>query len=136
MTIDDAIVQEKFEEGNIPNKDAMRFHHEVAGITQAVGMGLIDNIHTKILNNDDYQMLLLFSDGVTDCLSEEDIAVICGTTDRKEVAKMLAQKAIEHDSIAPNDLFDEVEFYNAYIPGGKDNTTVAIFAPDKDEEER
>lgn len=136
MTIDDAIVQEKFEEGNIPNKDAMRFHHEVAGITQAVGMGLIDNIHTKILNNDDYQMLLLFSDGVTDCLSEEDIAVICKTTDRKEVAKMLAQKAIEHDSIAPNELFDEVEFYNAYIPGGKDNTTVAIFAPNKDEEER
>ena len=136
VTIDDAIVQDEFEKGNIPFKDAMRFHSDANGITQAVGMGLIDNIHTKNLNNSDYDILLLFSDGVTDCLSEEDIAVICRTTDRKEVAKMIAKKAIEHDSIAEESLIEDYVDFNFYIPGGKDNTTAAIFAPEKDEEER
>lgn len=136
VTIDDAIVQEEYEMGNIPNKDAMRFHREVSGITQAVGMGIIDNIHTKILNNKNYDMLLLFSDGVTDCLSEEDIAVICNTTDRKGLAKTIAQKAVEHDSISPNVLYEEYVDYNLYVPGGKDNTTVVSFSPNEDEKER
>lgn len=136
VTIDDAIVQEEFEKGNIPNKDAMRFHRDVAGITQAVGMGLINNIHSIVINNNDYDMLLLFSDGVTDCLSEEDIAVICDKTDRKELAKTIAQKAVEHDSISPDILYEEYVDYNLYVPGGKDNTTVASFLPNKDENER
>lgn len=83
-------------------------------------------------------MLLFFSDGATDCLSEEEIAVICKTTDRKETAKILAQKAIEHDSIAPEVLHDEYTDFNFYIPGGKDNTTVAVYIPKEkgDKEER
>ena len=136
VTKDDAVVQKKYEEGKIPTKDAMRFHEHAHKITQAVGLGLIDDIHVSVLDNSDYDMLLLFSDVVTDCLSEEDIAVICKTTDRKDVAKVLAQKAIEHDSIVSESLYDELEIYNFLIPGGKDNTTVASFVPKKDEEER
>ena len=127
VTIDDAIVQEEFEKGKIPYKDAMRFHREAAGITECVEMGNIKDIHWAILNNDDYDMLLLFSDGVTDCLSEDDIAVICKKTNRKEVAKMLVQKAIENDSIVPEELIEEYVDLNLYIPGGKDNTTTALY---------
>lgn len=137
VTIDDAIVQEEFEKGNIPYREAMRFHREAAGITECVGMGKIKDIHSITLNNDDYNMLLLFSDGVTDCLSEEDIAVICKSTNRKEVAKRLVQKSIEHDSIAPDELIEEYVDFNFYIPGGKDNSTTAVYLPKKgnDEEE-
>ena len=137
ITIDDAAVQKEFEKGKIPFKDAMRFHEDAAELTQSVGMGRIEYIHTKILNNNDYDMLLLFSDGVTDCLSEDDIAVICGTTNRKEVAKMIAKKANEHDSIGPEILYEEYSDFKPYIPGGKDNTTVAIYEQKRnDEEER
>lgn len=139
VTIDDAIVQEEFEKGKIPYKDAMRFHREAAGITECVGMGKIKDIHGITLNNDSYDMLLLFSDGVTDCLSEDDIAVICKKTNRKKVAKKLVQKAIENDSIVPDELIEEYVDYDLYIPGGKDNTTTALYVNRKgkqEEEER
>lgn len=135
VTIDDAIVQEEFEKGNIPYRYAMRFHREAAGITECVGMGIIKDIHSITLNNDDYDMLLLFSDGVTDCLSEEDIAVICKSTNRKEIAKRLVQRAIEHDSIAPDKLIEDYVDINFYIPGGKDNSTSAVYLPKKSSEE-
>lgn len=135
ITTDDSAVQKELEKGNIPFKDAMRFHKNSAELTQAVGMGRIEYVHTKILSNNDYDMLLLFSDGVTDCLSEDDIAVICSTTNRKEVAKMIVKKANEHDSIGPEELYGDYVNFNRYIPGGKDNTTVAIFEQKKDDEE-
>lgn len=134
VSIDDAIVQEEFDKGNIPYKDAMRFHHDAAGITQCVGMGKIENIHSKTIENNEYDMLLLFSDGVTDCLSEDDIAVICKKTDRTKVAKMLVQKAIEHDSIGPDILYEDYFDFELYIPGGKDNTTSAIFIPSEEDD--
>ena len=139
VTIDDSIVQEESEKGNIPYKDAMRFHREAAGITECVGMGTIKDIHSTVLSNVDYDVLLLFSDGVTDCLSEEDIAVICKKSDRKKIAKLLVQKAIANDSIAPDELIEEYVDFNVYIPGGKDNTTTALYINKnvgKDEEKR
>ena len=132
VTIDDAIVQEEMEKGNIPNKDAMRFHREAAGITECVGMGKIESIHSTVLNNHDYDMLLLFSDGVTDCLSENDIAVICKNADRKKIAQILVKKSIEHDSIAPDELIENYVDFNIYIPGGKDNSTTAIYLNERE----
>ena len=132
VTVDDAIVQEELEKGNIPNKDVMRFHREAAGITECVGMGKIKCIHSTVLNNNDYDMLLLFSDGVTDCLSEDDIAVICKNADRKKIAQILVQKSIEHDSIAPDDLIENYVDFNIYIPGGKDNSTTAIYLNERE----
>ena len=131
ITTDDSIVQEKLEQGEIPYKEAMRFHEEAAKLTQAIGMSRRDlkYPHIEVLDNKDYDMLLLFSDGVTDCLSEDEIAIICRNTDKARLAKKIVERAIEHDSIAPEEL------YNMYIPGGKDNTTAAVYTPEKDEEE-
>lgn len=89
--------------------------------------------HFEILNNNDYDMMLLFSDGVTDCLSDDDIAVVCKNSNRKEAAKQIVEKAIRHDSIEPEEFLDYTNL-NIYIPGGKDNTTAAVYAPKKDEE--
>ena len=137
-TQEDSIVQEKFNSGKIPSKEAMRFHEESSLITQAVGVKM-ENIHFRCIKNDEYDMILLFSDGVTDCLSEEDIAVICRKTDKADLAKRIVKKSIEHDSVVPEELYIDYNSYNMYIPGGKDNTTAAIYIPekiDKDEEER
>ena len=89
--------------------------------------------HFEVLKNSDYDMLLLFSDGVTDCLSDDDIAVVCKNTDRKQVSKMIVEKALKHDSIQPEEYMDYINL-NAYIPGGKDNTTAAVYVPKNEDD--
>ena len=86
--------------------------------------------HTCIIRNSDYDLLLLFSDGVTDCLSDDDIVAVCKKSNRSELAKKIVEKAIRHDSIVPEEYINYTEL-NTYIPGGKDNTTAAIYVPKK-----
>ena len=133
---EDTAAQENFENGKTPSKEATRFDKESNCILQCLGMNKRDLKHpnTVIINNNDYDMLLLFSDGVTDCLSEEDIAVVCRTTDKKELANKIVEKAISHDSILEEDMQDYCNL-SLYIPGGKDNTTAALYVKNKDENE-
>ena len=112
----------------------MRFHRESNIITQCLGERKIKNIHSALINNSDYDMLLLFSDGVTDCLSDERIAVICRNSDKKEISKRLVRHASIHDSVAPQELYDILPNINGFIFGGKDNSTAAVYLNEKDEE--
>ena len=134
---EDTIAQENLESGKTPNKEASRFDKDTNQILQCIGMNRNELIrpNIKIIDNKDYDMILLFTDGVTDCLSDEDIAVACKTTDRKELANKIVEKAIKHDSIIADENVDYVHL-NSYIPGGKDNTTAAIYIRKDDEEER
>lgn len=86
-------------------------------------------------------MLLLFSDGVTDCLTEEEIAVVCRQTDKKLIAKKVVERALTKDSSAydylTDDDLEEYWQFNEKIKAGKDNSTAVRFTPNKqDEEER
>ena len=133
LSREDTIAKKNFELGNTPNKEASRFDEDSNVLTQCIGMNRKDLKHPeiKIINNIDYDMLVLFSDGVTDCLSDEDIVIVCKNSDRKDFAKIIVEKAIRHDSIRP----DEYENYNnlnSYIPGGKDNTTAVVYLPEKE----
>ena len=133
---EDTYVQEELEKGKLPSKEATRFHKESNALTQCIGMPrkkLLD-AHVTTINNKNYDMLLLFSDGVTDCLSDEDIAVVCRNTDKKELAKKIVDKAIRHDSIEPDELLDYTHL-NLYISGGKDNTTAAAYIPKKEDKD-
>ena len=132
---EDTVAQEKLEEGKTPSKEASRFDKDSNQLVQCIGMNRKDLIrpHTQIIKNSDYDMILLFSDGVTDCLSDEDIAVVCKNTDRKELTNKIVEKAIRHDSIRPEGLIDYIDL-NHYIPGGKDNATAAVYAPNKNQE--
>lgn len=134
---EDTVAQENLESGKTPNKEASRFDKDANQILQCIGMNRNELIrpNIKIIDNKDYDMILLFTDGVTDCLSDEDIAVACKTTDRKELANKIVEKAIKHDSIIADENVDYVHL-NSYIPGGKDNTTAAIYIRKDDEEER
>ena len=85
--------------------------------------------------NKDYDMLLLFSDGVTDCISDEDMAVVCRTTDKKALARRIVEKALKNDTFIPEEFID-YSHLRAYKPAGWDNATVAIQVKNKDKEER
>ena len=129
ISTDDAYVQDEYERGKIPSKDAMRFHYKANVITSAIGGGELEDIHSSILSNDDYDMILLFSDGVTDCLSEEEIEVITRTTDKCKLSQELVRRALDNLSLAPKEVADN----GAYVPeitGGKDNTTAAVYVND------
>ena len=139
ITKDDALVQDLYDKGIIPSKDAMRFHKASNGIFASIGRieGLEDEElvpHYIELKNVDYDMLLLFSDGVTDCLSEEEIAVICKTSDRKEIAQFITKVATRKNSRAPKEVNGDPN-YKTIIKGGKDNATTAAYIPGDDERE-
>ena len=130
LSREDTLAQKKLEMGKTPTKEAARFDEQANELIQCVGMDRkeLSAPYFQILSNNDYDMLALFSDGVTDCLSDDDIMAICNSSDRKEIAKTIVEKAIEHDSIQPKE-YEEYDHLTPYIPGGKDNTTVAIYVP-------
>ena len=135
---EDTLTQEKFEKANITDKEIARYDMDSHKVSQCIGMNRngLNHPGIKIIDNNDYDMLLLFSDGVTDCLSDEDIAVACRTTDKKELANKIVEKAIRHDSMLECEVHEKYADLQPYIPGGKDNATAAIFIQKKEDEER
>ena len=125
---EDTVTQGKIEKGLLPDKEAGRFDEESNILTHCLGESrkTFQNPHIELINNEDYEMLMLFSDGVTDCLSEEEIAVVCRTTDKKKLTEKIVERAITKDSIQP-EKYQEYTGLNSYISGGKDNATAAIY---------
>ena len=128
---EDTMTQQKLELGMLPNKDIARFDPQSSRILQSIGIddGHLPEPYVVILDNDSYDILLLLSDGVSDCLSDEDLIAVCKTTNRKELAKRFVTVAVGHDSILPQE--HKKKRLVKYIPGGKDNATAAVFAPKK-----
>lgn len=128
---EDTVAKRNLEEGKTKSKEASRFDSRANELTQAIGMSRKDlkHPHFEIINNDEYDMIVLFSDGVTDCLSDEDIAVICRKSNRKDFAKKIVEKAMKHDSIRTEEIekqFERSIDSNVLILGGKDNTSAVV----------
>lgn len=134
VSIDDTYGQATYEAGNLPSKDAMRFYR-FNDVASSVGKEFKE-IHSSVISNDDYDMILLFSDGVTDCLSEEEIAVITRQTDKSKLSQELVRKAVENLSRAPREITTDMRYmggpFDLTIPGGKDNTTAAVYIKDEE----
>ena len=130
LSREDTVAQKKLEMGKTPNKEASRFDEQANELLQCIGMDRKDlgAPYFQILSNNDYDMLALFSDGVTDCLSDDNIVAICKNSNKKEVAKTIVEKAISHDSVRPKE-YEDYDYLTPYIQGGKDNTTVAVYVP-------
>lgn len=124
LTEDDSLCYSYWKNGMIQQKDDIRFHKDSNKTTK--GMGLSENVvpTTSIISNSDYDTLLLFSDGITDCLSDSQIMVITSTTPTKDLAKTLVDNAKATDSMQTH--LNPNEYYN-FIEGGKDNTTAAVY---------
>lgn len=124
LTKDDSVCYRLWQGGMIQQKDDIRFHKDSNKVLK--GMGFTENVTptTSILSNSDYDTLLLFSDGVTDCLSDDQIKAITSKTDIRELAKILVNTAkINHSH--QNHL--PLDTYNSNILGGKDNITAAVY---------
>lgn len=108
-------------------KEMIRFHKQNNLITSKIGGEkrnlIIDN---KIIHNDEYNKLILFSDGVTDCLSDETIEkiIIDDSIPLDIKVELVINKSLYTNSI--NNYLDSENYYNL-INGGKDNASIAIY---------
>ena len=131
LSREDTVAQRNLEKGKTKSKEASRFDSRANELTQAIGMSRKDlnHPHFEIINNDEYDMIVLFSDGATDCLPDEDIAVACRNTNRKKFAKKIVEKAMKHDSIRTDEIEEQFERSidsDVLILGGKDNTSAVV----------
>lgn len=100
--------------------DNLRFAEGNNLITKCIGQeSLFPSIYSI---KNDYDKLLLFSDGVHDLLSSDDIRIIATTTKAEDITKALVDLAISKDAenIINGQLMNQV-------PAGKDNTTAAAY---------
>lgn len=125
ITRDQSQVQILHNLGIIKQKDDMRFHTSSNIVQQILGVGKVKPQFTTLKNNE-YDKLLLFSDGVTDCLSDDQIKVITQRSDRKKVTEEIVKGAIENTSYLRPELCNNPEYYQK-IAGGKDNTTAVAY---------
>lgn len=133
VSIDDSTVQSYLEKGLIKCKDDMRFHKLSNRISNFLGIDpycRTITLHHYLLKNSDYERLILVSDGVSDCLSEEQIQKITTSAPGEKVAHALVVNALNHDSyrfVTRNEELDDYNSYYDFIPQGKDNTTAAVY---------
>lgn len=107
------------------SKDDLRFHKDANVVTNGLGLGRRPQVKFSRVKNDRYKTLMLFSDGVTDCLSDKQIMAITKNTKSRDVAAALVNEAIFKDSNKPE--LAEYANHVTHIPAGKDNTTAAVY---------
>lgn len=113
-------------------KDNLRFHVDSNRITNCLGLDRDPKINFATARNDSYKTLMLFSDGVTDCLSDRQIMTITKNTKPKDIANAIVNEALTKDSNRPE--FKNSSDYKSHISAGKDNTTAIVFDNTKEEE--
>ena len=123
ITDDDSTVYEQYEAG-ILTKDDLRFHPRNNIVTQGLGITIVSP-KTKIIDNDSYDKLLLFTDGVTDCLSDEKIKLIANTSSKEEILEKIIDEAVNIEQAKPKNI-TLPEGFRVYPTPGKDNATGAI----------
>ncbi|MBQ9280187.1 MAG: protein phosphatase 2C domain-containing protein [Clostridia bacterium] len=144
-TVDDSPIREEYRN----NRDAMRFDNRSNKITQYMGDGRGINVHKNIVPNASYDTLLLFSDGVTDLVSESRIMALTRNSKGKlkDIANEISQRvnrasefvreAISNPARAPEELRRRPDFGQKFKEGmnaGKDNTSAIVYHKKKNEE--
>lgn len=124
LTSDDSVVWKMETPRNSIEKESLRFRRGSNVITQSMGSERVSPVST-VIKNSDYKCLMLFSDGVTDCLSDATIKAITESTPFNKLAEEFVKRALDEKSFAPDGL--DPKSYYGQISGGKDNTTAAVF---------
>ena len=123
ITDDDSTVYEQYEAGKL-TKDDLRFHPRNNIVTQGLGISYVSP-RTKIIDNETYDKLLLFTDGVTDCLSDEKIKLIANTSKKEKILEKIIDEAVNVEQEEPKNITLPEDF-RVYPTPGKDNATGAI----------
>lgn len=123
ITIDHSITQQLLLEKKILNSNVARFHKKNNLILSRLGCD------KKLLEIDFFEIdfnkaeqIFLFSDGVTDCVSNDRLKEIYLNSFGFETCKKFINEALTIDSFYDNNNNDE--YYN-YIQAGKDNLSCA-----------
>ncbi len=121
VTKDDSVVWTYYEQGEL-TKEQLRFHKYRSLITKCIGTDYGTKPDISILDNNDYEGILLFTDGVTDCLSDSKIEKLVHTK-KENLAQTIIKEAVhgkQAKRIPKGDEFSNPE-------NGKDNATVALY---------
>ncbi len=129
ITRDDSVVWKEMEykakENNKQITDTdinnLRFASRNNVISNAFGYSYME-VNSFPVNNHSYDKLLLFSDGVTDLLSMDDIYSITANSNPETISNIIITQALNQSISAYNE-----EGKYVTIPAGKDNATVAMF---------
>lgn len=124
LTVDHSITQNLFNEGVIEEKDNMRFHKNNHLILSRIGC------EKKLLELDFYEMgidkfdkLFLFSDGITDCISEKRLKELIKINSDNILCDAIINEALNIDSYLYNLNHDD---YYDKISAGKDNASIVF----------
>ena len=122
VTRDQSITQELYEKGDISCKDYMRFHKKNNLICSRLGCSKkLLTIETQLLPKEDINDLFLFTDGVTDCISDDTLFdFIYNNSDDAIISRQILEYVMNHDSYfnIPND-----DYYDM-VKAGKDNISI------------
>lgn len=107
------------------NIDEMRFDYDSRKICNCIGRENITDIRKTIIGNEQYDRLILTTDGVSDLLSIEKFKIISANTPKELVTKFLVEEAINYNAYRNK---PESEYHTQVIDAGKDNATAAMYA--------
>ena len=107
-------------------KEDIRYYKDNNIISQAIGVTNNVEAQIQVIDNSEYDTLLLLTYGVTDCLSDEKIKVIANTTRTNEILDKIIEEAVyTPQPMSTGITLPKSEIY--YPAPGKDNTTAVIY---------
>ncbi len=112
-------------------KDDLRFFYNNNIITSCVGISKdLCNIRSTILESNSYEMILLFTDGVTDLITDRKIKKIIETSPKKKILLNIIDEAVNKEQHLRIPLYLKRKKYSKYILPfkGRDNASGAIYS--------
>ena len=125
ITDDDTKLYKSYKEGRL-TKDDLRVHPFRNIIEEGLGLShKLWKAKPRVFDNDKYDKLLLFTNGVTDCLSDEKIKLIANTSKKEKILEKIIDEAVNVEQEEPKNITLPEDF-RVYPTPGKDNATGAI----------
>ena len=125
ITDDDTKLYKSYKEGRL-TKDDLRVHPFRNIIEEGLGIShKVWKAKPRVFDNNKYDKLLLFTNGVTDCLSDEKIKLIANTSKKEKILEKIIDEAVNVEQEEPKNITLPEDF-RVYPTPGKDNATGAI----------
>ena len=129
LSKDHSITWKLLEKGIIKRKDDMLFHKKNNLITSRLGCEKrLLKIDDFFVDNDKYDEIYLFSDGITDCLNDEAIRYITDFDSANPAGKFIDYSL--KNNIKQN--FLNNKYYYNEVTGGKDNASSIVYIKRKE----
>lgn len=141
ITRDDTEVQDLLDDELIVNKELTRFHKKNNILTAAIAFYPDYYLVKCSLIKNDYDKILVLTDGITNCLSTKQIENIIKNSKKEEIVKNLIKSAKILDSILDNEIkelpieeqiaviaLQQIDHdYKKVLRGGIDNMSAAVY---------